>query len=127
VLDGGGMKSADGAADLWLDLRLHLERSKEGRRVARVEISARRAGAIAAPAIREFRTTLSDPIDDEQWRTLGEGAAYRVAADLATVRITRPALRIEPALYARPAAPVAAPPAKAEPLGLRLEERMAPR
>jgi outer membrane protein TolC len=26
----------------------------------------------------EFKTTLSDPVDDEQWRTLGEGAAYRV-------------------------------------------------
>ena len=26
----------------------------------------------------EFKTTLSDPVDEQQWRTLGEGAAYRI-------------------------------------------------
>ena len=128
VLAGGRMKSAGGGADLVLDLRLQVERAQEGRRTVRIEVGTRRTGAFSAPALREFRTTLSDPVDDEQWRTLGEGAAYRVVADLANTRITRPALRIEPALGMQKAvspAVSAAPPA--EPLDLRLEQRIAPR
>ena len=90
--------------------------------------SARAAtGALTVPALREFRTTLSEPVDDEQWRTLGEGAAYRVAADLANTRITRPALRIEPELGMQQAAPCGGAAAPAEPLDLRLEQRIAPR
>jgi outer membrane protein TolC len=131
VLSGGRMKSAGGAADLLLDMRLQVERVQEGRRTVRIEVGARRTGAFSAPALREFRTTLSDPVDDEQWRTLGEGAAYRVAADLANTRITRPALRIEPALGMQKAPSTAAPAAastpRAEPLDLRLEQRIAPR
>jgi hypothetical protein len=93
----------------------------------RVAIAARRTTGFTAPAVREFKTTLSDPVDDEQWRTLGEGAAYRVVADLATTRIARPALRIEPTLgLLQPSAPAAAP-APTEPLDLRLEQRIAPR
>jgi outer membrane protein TolC len=127
VLSANSMKATDGAADLWLDLRLHLERAQDGQRTVRIDIGARRTGALTAPAVRSFKTVLSEPIDDEQWRALGEGAAYRIAADLAATRITRPALRIEPTLQARPPAPVAAPPAAADPLDLRLEERIAPR
>jgi hypothetical protein len=131
VLAGGQMKAASGAADLWLDLRLQVDKVQDGRRTVRVNVGARRSGSLAAPALREFKTTLSEPIDDEQWRTLGEGAAYRVAADLATTRITRPALRIEPALGMQKAAPEAAPASEpatpAEPLDLRLEQRIAPR
>jgi len=129
VLDGGRMKAAaGGGADLWLDLRLQVDRAKDGRRTVRVGIAARRAGAFAAPAMREFKTTLSEPVDDEQWRALGEGAAYRVVADLATTRITRPALRMEATLRGQPPAPpAAAPAAESGPLDLRLEERIAPR
>jgi hypothetical protein len=127
VLAGGHMKSAGGGADLLLDMRLQVERVQEGRRTVRIEVGARRTGAFSAPALREFRTTLSDPVDDEQWRTLGEGAAYRVAADLANTRITRPALRIEPALDLQKAPAGAAPAAATEPLDLRLEQRIAPR
>ena len=90
-------------------------------------VGARRTGALVAPALREFRTTLSEPVDDEQWRTLGEGAAYRVTADLANTRITRPALRIEPELGMQKAVPAATLAAPAEPLDLRLEQRIAPR
>ena len=126
VLAGGRMKGAEEAADLWLDLRIEPQRAKDGQRTVRVGIGARRSGGLSAPAIREFKTVLSEPIDSEQWRAVGEAAAYRVAADLATTRITRPALRIEPTLQAREPAPAAAP-VPAEPLGLRLEERIAPR
>jgi hypothetical protein len=128
VLAGGQMKAAGGAADLWLDLRLHVERAKDGGRVVRVDIAARRTGSFAAPTLREFRTTLSEPIGNDQWRTLGEAAAYRVVADLATTRITRPALRVEPTLgLQKPVDPGAASTPPTEPLDLRLEQRMAPR
>ena len=42
---------------------------------------------------RQFKTVLSEPVDDEQWRVLGEGAVYRLIADLTSFRITRPVLR----------------------------------
>ncbi|HEU5175989.1 MAG TPA: hypothetical protein VFU24_00910, partial [Burkholderiales bacterium] len=127
VLGDGRMKSAGGGADLLLEMHVQTERVQEGRRTVRVAIGARRTGALAAPALREFRTTLSEPVDDEQWRTLGEGAAYRLSADLANTRITRPALRIEPELGLQKAAPPAAALAAPEPLDLRLEQRMGPR
>ena len=37
---------------------------------------SRRGGAFSAPVLREFRTTLSDPVDDEQWRDAFRAAAY---------------------------------------------------
>jgi hypothetical protein len=125
VLTGGRMKTTEEGADLWLDLRVDPERAKDGQRTVRVRIGARRAGGLSGPVVREFRTVLSEPIDNQQWRAVGEAAAYRVAADLATTRITRPALRIEPTMQTRPALPPDA--AKPDPLGLRLEERIAPR
>ncbi|HVJ25259.1 MAG TPA: hypothetical protein VM756_15140, partial [Burkholderiales bacterium] len=71
---------------------------------------------------------LSEPIGNDQWRTLGEAVAYRVVADLATTRITRPVLRVEPTLGLQtPAEPPAAVTPPTEPLDLRLEQRMAPR
>ena len=128
VLVGGQMKATGSAADLWLDLRLQVERVKDGGRVVRVDIAARRTGGFAAPTLREFRTTLSEPIGNDQWRTLGEAVAYRVVADLATTRITRPVLRVEPTLGLQtPAEPPAAVTPPTEPLDLRLEQRMAPR
>jgi hypothetical protein len=130
VLSAGQDKPAGAAADVWLDLQVKVERSREGRRAVRVDATTRRAAGIAAPQAREFKSTLSDPVEDEQWRTLGEAAAYRLAGDLATTRITRPVLRLEPALAERTAAAPATPAASrasAEPLDLRLEERIAPR
>jgi outer membrane protein TolC len=127
VLADGRSKVA-GGADVLLDLRLQVDRVQEGRRTVRVMVGARRTGTLAAPALREFKTTLSEPVDDEQWRTLGEGAAYRLTADLANTRITRPALRIEPELGMPKAPPSAgARTAPVDPLDLRLDQRMAPR
>ena len=127
VLADGRSKVA-GGADVLLDLRLQVDRVQEGRRTVRVMVGARRTGTLAAPALREFKTTLSEPVDDEQWRTLGEGAAYRLTADLANTRITRPALRIEPELGMPKAPPSAgARTAPVDPLDLRLDQRIAPR
>jgi outer membrane protein TolC len=128
VLADGRSKLAGGGADVLLDLRLQVDRVQEGRRTVRVLVGARRTGTLVAPALREFKTTLSEPVDDEQWRTLGEGAAYRLTADLANTRITRPALRIESELGMPQAPPSAgARTAPVDPLDLRLDPRIAPR
>jgi outer membrane protein TolC len=128
VLADGRSKAAGGGADLLLDLRLQVDRAQEGRRTVRVLVGARRTGALVAPALREFKTTLSEPVDDEQWRTLGEGAAYRVTADLANTRITRPALRIESELGTPKAVPSAATrTVPVDPLDLQLDQRIVPR
>jgi hypothetical protein len=87
------MTAAAGApADVQLQMQLYLDQPNDGRRTARVAIIAR-PGPGGATLVREFRTSLSEPVDDEQWRVLGEGAAYRVIGELSAVRIVRPALR----------------------------------
>jgi len=82
VLDSAQVQAPSPAeADIRLDLSLALDAPREGRRSATVTVSAvPRAGEGALT--REFRTTLSQPIDDEQWRVLGEGAAYLVMAEI---------------------------------------------
>ena len=92
VLASAGMKAAGRAADVQLQLRLLVDKPRDGQRAARVTIAAR-PGPGGATLVREFKTILSDPVDDEQWRVLGEGAAYRVLGEISAVRIIRPALR----------------------------------
>jgi hypothetical protein len=97
-----------------------LEPVQDGKRAARIGVTVtprERSTALN----REFKTTLSEPVDDEQWRVLGEGAVYRVVSELAPSRITRPALRMS-AWLGVPPAPQASAPAPAEdrqPLELR--------
>jgi hypothetical protein len=86
------MTAAGAPADVQLQMQLYLDQPSDGRRAARVAIVAR-PGPGGATLVREFRTSLSDPVDDEQWRVLGEGAAYRLIGELSAVRIVRPALR----------------------------------
>ena len=92
VIDSAGMKAVDtGAADARLDLQLTVGAAQQGRKPAHVTINA--VSPAGTTLTREFKTTLSEPVDDEQWRVLGEGAAYRVIAEISPVRITRPVLR----------------------------------
>jgi hypothetical protein len=94
VLESANMKVKDAfAADVRLDVELAVEPAQEGRKPAVITISAVPRSGTPAALTRQFRTTLSEPVDDEQWRVLGEGAAYRIIGDIAPVRITRPALR----------------------------------
>jgi outer membrane protein TolC len=86
--------ASPGEADVRLDLRLVLDPSKNGVRTARVVVSALPRGSSTATLTREFRTTLSEPVDDQQWRALGEGAVYKVASDLSSKRITQASLRV---------------------------------
>ena len=130
VLDSATMKAAsESTADARLDLRLLVEAAKEGRKPVHVTISVTPRGASGPTLTREFKTTLSEPVDDEQWRVLGEGAAYRLIGDLEPTRITRPALRAANTLQIppRPAertVPRMADSGPTSPLGLRIEPRL---
>jgi hypothetical protein len=130
VLESASMKAADArSADARLDLRLLVGSAKEGRKPAQLTISVVPAAASAATLTREFKTTLSEPVEDEQWRVLGEGAAYRLIGDLAPSRITRPALRTAQSLYIpppgeRPEGRNTFPGRTVEPLDLRLDPRL---
>ncbi len=96
VLDTGKFPRADAAAaDMQMALRVTLDPMQDGKRSARIGVTVTPRERSAA-LTREFKTTLSEPVEDEQWRVLGEGAAYRVVSDLAPSRITRPALRLSP-------------------------------
>jgi outer membrane protein TolC len=129
VLAGSAMKAASAdVADGRVDIRLQLQPADDGRRSVQVTVTAVPRAAAATSFTRIFKTTLSEPIDEEQWRVLGEGAAYRLIADLTPGRITRPSLRAATSLFVRPKAiERTAPPASGlaevarEPLRLRLE------
>ncbi len=124
VLESADMKAGNAdAADMRLDLQLSLGAPSEGRRTVTVTVSAVPRSGTPASLTREFKTTLSEPVDDEQWRVLGEGAAYRVLAELAPIRITRPSLRAAQSLQVR-GKEAKAPEADHLPLPLRLEPRL---
>ena len=106
------------AADIQIALQVTIDPPRDGQRMARVSVTASPRERSAA-LTREFRTTLSEPVDDEQWRVLGEGAAYRVISDLAPARITRPALRLAPRIEPKPAAQSGSVTLDGAPLALR--------
>ncbi len=128
ALETAGFATSE-TADVRLDMRLAVDPAREGVRTARVTVSALPRGTSAPTLTREFRTTLSEPVDDEQWRALGEGAVYKVATELSRKRITRPVLKVAEKLRwpARPKAaqrPVS--PQQAGSLPLRLEAALEP-
>jgi outer membrane protein TolC len=128
VLASANMKAEPGRADAHLDLRVSAGPAQEGRRPVVVAASVVPSGATRPTLVREFRTTLSEPVAPEQWRVLGEGAGYRVIADLSPLRLTRP-LRTAHTLHLpapgekRVVARFARTPA--EQLPLRLDSRLA--
>jgi outer membrane protein TolC len=92
VIDSAGMKAGDTtSADARLDLQVTVGAARQGRRPVQVTINA--VSPAGTTLTREFKTTLSEPVDNEQWRVIGEGAAYRVIAEISPARITRPFLR----------------------------------
>jgi hypothetical protein len=127
VLVSSAMKAQNpDAADGRLEVRVRIGEPQEGRKPVEVTVSAMPRAAAATSFTRTFKTTLSEPIDDEQWRVLGEGAAYRLIGDLTPGRITRPSLKAATILRVPKATPAAAPPAEVaegrrEPLRLRLD------
>ena len=101
----------------------------DGRRCGARGDRVRRRRAGAASRV-EFKTTLSEPVDDEQWRALGEGAAYRALDSLVALPVRRPSLRpsltlqVPPENAARAAAPGQTSGLDGEPLVLRAEHAM---
>ena len=116
------------AAEVRLRFKVAVEDPKEGRRTARVAIEFDGGGPGRKPV--EFKTTLSEPVDDEQWRALGEGAVYRALDSLVKLPARRPVLRPSMTLQTpeerlvQSDAPGPAPALDGEPFTLRVEQVM---
>ncbi len=66
-----------------------LEAPRDGGRPARLRVALLDAESGAVRFSSEFKTTLSEPVDEQQWQTLGEGAAYRILGPLARLQTGR--------------------------------------
>ena len=76
-------------AKLRINSAVILEAPRDGGRPARVRVALLDAESGEAKFSSEFKTTLSEPVDQPQWRTLGEGAAYRIVGPVARLRSGR--------------------------------------
>jgi len=125
---GKGLKTAGfsggDAPEVTLNLRVRLEGTKDGGRAARVVATALPRGSDTPTLTREFRTTLSEPVDDEQWRALGEGTVYRIVSELSSKRITQASLRMAERLAWPARSAGEAPDVEGGPLPLRLDGEM---
>lgn len=95
VFDLSKVKMSDPAqAEFRIVLRAALQPPKSGSQAARLDMRVLEAAGGKERFNAEFKTTLSDPVDDEQLRVLGEGAAYRVLVWLAGGRTARMGTRL---------------------------------
>ncbi|MEI6722275.1 MAG: TolC family protein [Betaproteobacteria bacterium] len=79
ILELSKIKVAEpGEGKLTINTAVVLDAPRDGGRPARIKVALIEVGSGAVKFSSEFKTTLSEPVDEEQWRTLGEGAAYRV-------------------------------------------------
>jgi outer membrane protein TolC len=117
---------------------IRLQPLRDGGRpaIVRITVTDIRTGAVRFSS--EIKTTLSDPVDEEQWRTLGEGVAYRVVGPVLRLQSgralpSRISTAPEPELQLKTAALIgepraeSQPPADAmekEPLVLKLDSRI---
>ncbi len=69
-------KVEDSKMKILVDIRV--DPPKGGGRPAQLKVKLLDTATGAEKFSSEFKTMLSDPVDEEQWKTLGEGAAYRV-------------------------------------------------
>jgi hypothetical protein len=79
----------EGLGKLTINSAVILEPPRDGGRPVRVRVALIDAETGASKFSSEFKTTLSEPVDEPQWRTLGEGAAYRVVGQVARLRTGR--------------------------------------
>lgn len=66
-----------------------LEPLRDGGRPARLKVGLLDADSGSVRFSSEFKTTLSEPVDEQQWRTLGEGVAYRILGPIARLQSGR--------------------------------------
>jgi outer membrane protein len=78
-----------GDAKLKIDSAVILDPPRDGGRPAHVRVALLDAETGESRFSSEFKTTLSEPVDLPQWKTLGEGAAYRIVGPVARLRSGR--------------------------------------
>lgn len=88
--------SAD--ARLQVNAVVEVDPLRNGGRQARLQVTLLDSQNQSIQFRSEFKTTLSDPVDLEQWKTLGEGAAYRVLGPLGRLQAGRAKLQVGRAL-----------------------------
>jgi len=103
-------------ARLQVNTTVEIDPPRNGGRQARMQVTLLDSRNQSTQFRSEFKTTLSEPVDLEQWKTLGEGAAYRVVGSLGRLQTGRAKLQ------------VGKPPAQAGDLRLlsNIEERIEP-
>lgn len=90
ILDLSKVGMAEGdTAKLRINTSITLDPPRDGGRPARVRVALLDAETGEVKFSSEYKTTLSEPVDSEQWRTLGEGAAYRIVGPVARLRTGR--------------------------------------
>jgi len=90
IFDLSKVQVAEGdEAKLTIKSAVLLDPPRDGGRPARVRVALVDSQSGESKFSSEFKTTLSEPVDEEQWRTLGEGVAYRVVGPVARMRAGR--------------------------------------
>jgi outer membrane protein TolC len=87
-------QGSEATARLQLNTTVEIEPPRNGGRQARLEVTLVDSRTQSTQFKSEFKTTLSEPVDVEQWKTLGEGAAYRVVGPLGRLQSGRTPLQV---------------------------------
>lgn len=85
---------AESDAKLQINTTVELDPPRNGGRQARLQVELVDTRTQSTQFKSEFKTTLSEPVDVEQWKTLGEGAAYRVVGPLGRLQTGRTLLQV---------------------------------
>ncbi len=95
IFDLSKVKISEGSEPrLQVNVTVEVDPPKGGGRQARIQIVLLDASNQSTQYQSEFKTTLSEPVDVEQWKTLGEGAAYRVVGPLVRLQSGRTKLQV---------------------------------
>ena len=95
IFDLSKIKLTEGTEPrLQVTATIEVDPPRSGSRQARMKISLLDASNQTIQFQSEFKTTLSEPVDAEQWKTLGEGAAYRVVGPLGRLQSGRTKLQV---------------------------------
>ena len=115
-----------GQAELRVLVQATLHASRQGVRAASVNVRVLEGADNRQRFVSDFKTTLSEPVDDEQLRVLGEAAAYRVVGWLSGSRSGRKLAHLAQTLAVASAqeAEAYADASEKAPLALRLDTHL---